>query len=95
MMNGNVKRLMFVYGLVMLFLMVTSYVFATEIPRIAKEEAQEMLGKSEVVFLDVRSGSDWKASDIKIIGAVHEDPSKMTDWISNYDLEKTYILYCA
>lgn len=66
-----------------------------EVSRITKEEAREMLGKDDVVFLDVRTGSDWNASDLKITGAVHEDAQKWKDWISKYDKGKTYILYCA
>jgi hypothetical protein len=68
---------------------------ASEIPRITKEEAKKMLDDPGVVFLDVRSGSDWRASEIKISGAVYEKPGDVEKWVSTYDPEKTYILYCA
>jgi rhodanese-related sulfurtransferase len=73
----------------------TYSVLATEIPRMTKEDAKEMLDNPDVIFLDVRSGSDWRASDIKITGAVYEDPGNLKQWISKYDSKKTYILYCA
>jgi rhodanese-related sulfurtransferase len=92
----NTKTLMFLSAFVMAILITTSHeISATEIPRITKEEARELMDNPDVVFLDVRSGSDWRASDIKINGAVHEDSTNLKDWISNYDMKKTYILYCA
>jgi hypothetical protein len=92
----KIKTLMILSAIVFATLITTSQVvMADEIPRITKEEAREMLDNPDVVFLDVRSGSDWRASDIKISGAVYEDPANLKGWISNYDLKKTYILYCA
>jgi rhodanese-related sulfurtransferase len=92
----RIKTLMILLAFVLATLITTSQaVLADEIPRITKEEAKEMLDNPDVVFLDVRSGSDWRASDIKIKGSVYGDPTKLKDWISNYDMKKTYILYCA
>lgn len=92
----RIKTLMILSAFVLATLITTSQaVLADEIPRITKEEAKEMLDNPDVVFLDVRSGSDWRASDIKIKGAVYADSAKLKDWISNYDMKKTYILYCA
>jgi len=93
---AKLKTLMILSAFVMATLIVaSSAVSAPEIPRITKEEAKEMLNNPDVVFLDVRSGSDWRASDIKISGAVYGDPANFKDWISTYDPNKTYILYCA
>ena len=92
----KIKPMIILTVFVLVTLITAPYaVLATEIPRITKEEAREMMENPDVVFLDVRSGSDWRASDIKISGAVHEDPANLKEWISNYDLKKTYILYCA
>jgi rhodanese-related sulfurtransferase len=66
-----------------------------EIPRITKEEAKELLDNPHTIFLDVRAGSDWRASDMKITGALREDSRNLEEWIVNYDRQKTYILYCA
>ncbi len=70
-------------------------VSAEDIPRISKEEARDLLNDPNVVFLDLRSGSDWRASDQKLPGAVHVDARNWKEWVSRYDPGKTYILYCA
>jgi hypothetical protein len=63
----RIKTLMILLAFVLATLITTSQaVLADEIPRITKEEAKEMMDNPDVVFLDVRSGSDWRASDIKI-----------------------------
>jgi hypothetical protein len=66
-----------------------------EIPRMTKEEAKELLDNPHAILLDLRAGSDWRASDMKIMGAIREDPRNLGEWIENYDRQRTYILYCA
>lgn len=75
----------------------THGVWASEkVPRITKEEAKEMLGKPDVIVLDVRRAADWEKGQTKILGAVREDPNKPTkSWAEKYAKEKTIILYCA
>jgi rhodanese-related sulfurtransferase len=68
---------------------------AGDVKRITKEELKDMLGKSDVIVIDVRLGKDWKASEIKIQGAVREEPGDIDSWASNYDKNKTLVLYCA
>ena len=96
-MNINNMKILLILSIFVTVIPVLSYsiAMASEIPRITKEDAKEMMDNPGVVFLDVRSGSDWRASDIKITGAVHEEPRNVEGWISKYDAEKTYILYCA
>jgi rhodanese-related sulfurtransferase len=61
-----------------------------------KEQLKEMLGKAETVILDVRATGDWDKAQVKIKGAVREDPSKATKtWAEKYGKDKTIILYCA
>ena len=69
--------------------------FAADIPHIDKDTAKGMLGKPDVIFVDVRSGSDWSASDVKIQGAVRYDPKDPEKWAAKLDKNKSYILYCA
>ncbi len=85
---ATMASLVFVGGLVMT-------AAAKEVPRMTKEELKEKLGDPNVVIIDVRTGSDWKASDIKIQGAVREDPKMLKEWAGKYDKNKTYVLYCA
>jgi rhodanese-related sulfurtransferase len=90
------KTLIILSAFVVAVLITTNYAaLANEIPRISKQEAREMLDDPEVVFMDVRSGSDWRASQVKISGAVYEDYRNVETWVQEYDPEKTYILYCA
>jgi len=67
-----------------------------KVPRMTKEQLKEMVGKSEVVVLDVRASSDWGKDQTKILGAIREDPNKPTkSWAEKYGQDKTIVLYCA
>ena len=46
------------------------------------------------MILDVRLGSDYMSSDLKVKGAVREYGDIGT-WVSNYPKDKTLVLYCA
>ena len=65
---------------------------AEEVPRMTKEELRAMLGNTDVVIIDVRTGKDWKDSQSKIKGAVNEEPKKPKLWADKYDKDKTYVL---
>jgi rhodanese-related sulfurtransferase len=74
----------------------TAITLAKDVPRITKEELKSMLGQTEVIIIDVRTGGDWKKSKEKIQGAVREDPGKdVKSWADKYSKDKTLILYCA
>jgi len=64
-----------------------------EIPRISIEDLQEMLGRPDVVIVDVRTDSDWKESPVKVKGAVREEPDKVDSWIEKYPKDKILVLY--
>jgi rhodanese-related sulfurtransferase len=68
---------------------------AQEAPKITKEEVLGMLSNPDVIIIDVRSGGDWNGSELKIKGALREDPRNVSSWISKYPKEKTLVLYCA
>jgi rhodanese-related sulfurtransferase len=71
-------------------------VAAEKVPRITDEELKSMLGKPELVLLDVRTPSDWETSQAKIKGAVREDPDRPTkSWAEKSWKGKTIVLYCA
>ena len=75
--------------------LLANVVNAAEIPRMTKEELKAMLGNPDVIILDVRSGTDWRASESKIKGAIREEPYQASSWAGKYDKGKTYVLYCA
>ena len=68
---------------------------AQEAPRITKEELKEMLGNPDVIIIDLRLGRDWENSELRIEGALREDPGNLNSSISKYPREKTLVLYCA
>jgi len=60
-----------------------------------KETLLQQLDNPQLVILDVRTGKDWKSSELKIKGAVYADPRKFKEWSVKYPKDKTLVLYCA
>lgn len=52
--------------------------------RMAKDELKGLLGHSDLVVIDVRYGRDWIESDLKIQGAVREDPKAFDSWADKH-----------
>ncbi len=68
----------------------------TEVSRITKEEMVSMLGKTDVIIVDVRSPRGWKESESKITGSVREGREEGSDtWMEKYPKNKILIFYCA
>lgn len=67
------------------------------VPRISKEELKSMLGKPDLVVIDVRTSFDLKLSPKQIKGAVREDSdsAKVESWSKKYSKDKTLVLYCS
>ena len=67
-----------------------------EAPRITKEELKARMSEPDLVIIDVRTGRDWEKSDMKIKGAIRENPVKdAKSWADKYGKDKTLVLYCA
>ncbi len=67
-----------------------------KVPRMTKEELKSLLSNPDVIILDVRLPGEWKRSDVKIKGAVREDPEKdYKTWASKYPKDKTLVFYCS
>lgn len=64
-----------------------------DIPRMTREELVPLLGSPDVIVIDVRSNPDWLGSNVKIKGAVREDPAKLATWIEKYPKDKTLVFY--
>ncbi len=73
----------------------TAIVAATpeEVRKISKEEARAMLGRSELTAIDVRMPRDWEPSEVKIPGAIREDPQDISSWSEKYPKDKALLLY--
>jgi hypothetical protein len=80
---------------VSLLMIFTSPSWAADAPRISKEELKGMLGKENVIIIDVRAGIDLEKSNRKIAGAVIEDPGKVETWMAKYPKDKTLVFYCS
>ena len=68
---------------------------AAEVPRMTKEKLKSEMGSPSLVIVDVRTGKDWKASEVKIKGAVQGDAGNIEAWTKNYSKDTTLVIYCA
>jgi hypothetical protein len=98
--EGKMRKWMpvrfFVWTAVLIFLgAFLGQAMAKEAPRMTKEELKVLMGKPDVVVIDVRARSDWDGSNEKIQGAVREDPKKAKEWANKYSKDKTLVFYCA
>ena len=85
-------------GCLVIFLgmgMFVSQLLSADTPRMSTDELKALLGNPDLTLLDVRSGSDWKDSDLKIQGAIREEPGQINSWSKKYSKEKIIVLYCA
>lgn len=96
------KKLLVV--LVLIFLTIglfTTYAFSADVPMMTKEELKAMLGNPDLVIFDVRLGSDYFSSDLKIKGAVRPDMdtyftmTSLSKTVFTYPKGKTFVFYCA
>jgi hypothetical protein len=87
--------IIFLSGLIQSALSVEAVSGPESVARMAKEQLKAQLGNPDFVIIDVRAAHDWQDSDIKIKGAIREDPSNLDSWIKKYPQNKTIVLYCA
>jgi rhodanese-related sulfurtransferase len=73
----------------------TAFVKTPDAPRMTKDELKAMLGNPDLVIIDVRYGKDWTDSDLKIKGAVRENPEAFESWAKKYPKDKTLVFYWA
>lgn len=68
---------------------------SVEVPRISIEQAKQMLGSPDVIFIDVRTPKTWWRSATKITHAVREEPGAVKQWAPKYVRDITLIIYCT
>ena len=88
------KNLVSVLTLVLIVL-ASALASADDSRAMTKEQLKGMLGKPELVVIDVRTNYDWDNSKVKIKGAVREEGMKFGSWMNKYPKDKTIVLYCA
>ena len=65
-----------------------------QVPRLTKEAVKEMLGKPDVVIVDIRYIKQYEQSDKKLPGAVFVQPENFDEFAKNHpQKDKTYVLY--
>jgi rhodanese-related sulfurtransferase len=91
------KRRLWNAALIILFVLVgcATLTKSTDALRMTKEELRAMLDSPNLVVIDVRYGKDWTDSDLKIKGAVREDPGAIDSWVNKYPKDKTLVFYCT
>ena len=74
---------------------ITPFAQSGDVPRMTRQALSAVIGKPDVIIIDVRHGMDWTDSDSKIKGAVREDPEVIQSWADKYPKDKTLVFYCA
>ena len=73
-----------------------TYASSADVPMMTKEELQAMLGNPDLVIFDVRIGSDYFSSDLKIKGAVRPSMgAPLHQTLFMYPKGKAFVVYCA
>ena len=67
----------------------------TELKMISIDTLNNHLVTSDIIIIDVRHGLSWEKSDLKIKGAVRENPLNVTSWADKYQKDSNIVLYCA
>lgn len=61
--------------------------------RMTKEQLKPKLGSEDLVIIDIRLDEQWRFSNRKIPGAVHENPAVPSAWMDKYPKDKTLVFY--
>jgi rhodanese-related sulfurtransferase len=61
----------------------------------SKEELKALMGKKDVIVLDVRIHGQYDKSPLKIKGAVRQNPIDVKSWARKYSRDATIVLYCS
>ena len=88
------KTAFLILPLIFLLAGLTAIASASDVPKVTVEELKSMLGNPSLIIIDVRIERDWKASALKIKGAVWEDFLEVDNWARKYPKDKTIVLYC-
>ena len=65
-----------------------------QVPRLTKDAVKEMLGKPDVVIVDIRYIRQYEQSDRRIPGAVFVQPENFDEFVKNHPKkDATYVLY--
>jgi len=63
------------------------------VPKVTKEQIKELIGQADFVLLDVRPNEQWRATQVKLPGAIHEDPEDVKGWAEKYQKDARIVTY--
>jgi len=91
------KRFLSTLILVLLIIgLFTTYAISADVPMMTKEQLKAVLSNPEFVIFDVRLGSDYFSSDLKIKGVVRPEMWNYLSFVVlSYPKGKTFVVYCA
>jgi rhodanese-related sulfurtransferase len=91
------KKLLVVLTFISLIVgLFTTFALSADAPMMTKDELKAMIGNPDLVIFDVRLGSDYFSSDLKIQGAVRPDLGTHIYLTAlTYPKGKTFVFYCA
>jgi rhodanese-related sulfurtransferase len=89
------KKLLIILVLISVGVVWSTLAVSKDTPRMTKDDLKAMLGNPDLTIIDVRYGKDWTGSDMKITGAVREEPGKVKSWAAKYPKDKPIVFYCA
>lgn len=74
----------------------TTFTFSADVPMMTKEELKAILGNPDLVIYDVRHGSEYFSSDLKIKGSTRPLVREyIGDAILTHPKGTTFVIYCA
>lgn len=63
--------------------------------KISVADLNTHLNDPDITIIDVRDNRDWQKSELKIKGAVRENPIRVASWAGKYSTDKRIVLYCS
>jgi predicted sulfurtransferase len=63
------------------------------VQKISVADLNTQLNDPGITVIDVRDKKDWQQGELKIKGAVREDPNRVTSWAGKYSTDKRLVVY--
>ena len=87
------RSIVFLVSISVMMMACATLTMSKGVPRMTKDEINALLDGPDLTIIDVRHDQDWKGSDVKIKGAVREDPDDVQSWANKYAKNKLIVLY--
>ena len=61
--------------------------------KISVDTLNNQLDNPDITIIDVRQERDWKKSELKIKGAIRENPNNVASWAGKYATDRRIVVY--